>query len=228
MKIPGILAGLSLLLIAVTANAHIEGKRPSKNNCRSAVEGFGVAAKLDKAKKRARQSWRRKATRKHGWDFRVWKYSNGKHYHCRKKLGTHRCYAGAYPCEVKEAEVPSEKSRRAKFALKLKKIKIYTIPSKPTCNKPFRVVGEFWTNKPGTVKFKYYRNDGQNHKAFVKTGKVNGGYAKRWSKKYQFSKSIARKYKIVALGHPKATNWLPVIVKCGAKNDYKHPGNIRN
>ena len=105
-------------------------------------------------------------------------------------------------------------------ALKLKGVKLYTVPARPKCGKPVKMVAEFQTNRPGKVEFLYYRGDGKKQKASVTTSKGGAGFQKHWVKTYKISKTTSRKYKVVALGHKASTQWIPLKVNCikGAKN----------
>lgn len=121
---------------------------------------------------------------------------------------------------TKDANVPAvfvcaAQPSRKTVDLQLEKLKVYTLPVKPACGEPVRMVAEFWTNKPGTVSFQYVRGDGEKQNASVTTEKVNGGYAKRWGKTYTFSQSESRKYMVVVNGHKASSNWVPIDVNCG-------------
>jgi hypothetical protein len=70
--------------------------------------------------------------------------------------------------------------------LKVTELKLYTSPAKPVCGKPFRLVAEFHTNKPGKVNFTLHRHDGEKQNASVEVGAVKGGFAKRWWKEYVY------------------------------------------
>ncbi len=109
---------------------------------------------------------------------------------------------------------------RTPVALSLKKMKLYTIPAKPKCGKPVKLVGEFHTNKPGKVEFMLYRGDGANQRLSVTTTKGGSGYVKRWSKPYQFNKTTIRKYKLVAIGHKNSTPWVQMHLRCDNTNGY--------
>lgn len=100
------------------------------------------------------------------------------------------------------------------FALKLKKLKLYTIPAKPACGKPVKLVAEFHTNRPGKVDFMLYRGDGEKQKASVTTSKGGTGSSKRWAKTYTFKQNTNRKYMVTALGHKASTQWVPMTVTC--------------
>lgn len=111
--------------------------------------------------------------------------------------------------------------------LKVKKVKLYTIPSKPQCGKPVRLVTEIWTNRAGKVNFQLYRKDGHKQDASLKTGKVNGGFAARWAKTYTFKKSVDRSYMVVVKGHKFSTSWVPVKLSCGVGADHGVVGNMK-
>ncbi|MCA3573565.1 MAG: hypothetical protein IOC86_06565 [Aestuariivirga sp.] len=117
-------------------------------------------------------------------------------------------------CAPLPKRVPSE-------PLKVTELKLYTSPAKPLCGKPFRLVAEFHTNKPGKVNFTLHRHDGLKQNASVEVGEVKGGFAKRWFKEYTTTSSIERSYKISVKGQELAAQWLPVTVTCGAKDTGK-------
>lgn len=103
--------------------------------------------------------------------------------------------------------------------LKVTELKLYTSPAMPVCGKPFRLVAEFHTNKPGKVNFTLHRHDGEKQNASVEVGEVKGGFAKRWSKEYVYTKSVERSYKVTVKGQELPAQWVPVKLTCGAKDD---------
>jgi hypothetical protein len=105
--------------------------------------------------------------------------------------------------------------------LKVTELKLYTSPPKPVCGKPFRLVAEFHTNKPGKVSFTLHRHDGEKQNASVEVGEVKGGFAKRWWKEYVYTKSVERSYKVTVKGQELPAQWVPVKLTCGAKDDQK-------
>jgi hypothetical protein len=105
--------------------------------------------------------------------------------------------------------------------LKVTELKLYTSPAKPVCGKPFRLVAEFHTNKPGKVSFTLHRHDGEKQNASVEVGEVKGGFAKRWWKEYVYTKSIERSYKVTIKGQDLPAQWVPVKLTCGAKDVQK-------
>lgn len=115
--------------------------------------------------------------------------------------------------------VPSE-------PLKVTELKLYTSPAKPACGKPFRLVAEFHTNKPGKVNFTLHRHDGERQNASVEVGEVKGGFAKRWWKEYVYTKSIERSYKVTVKGQELPAQWVPVKIACGAKDDKNPAGAL--
>ena len=120
------------------------------------------------------------------------------------------------PMTVSCAPIPK---RVPNDPLKVTELKLYTSPAKPVCGKPFRLVAEFHTNKPGKVDFTLHRHDGEKQNASVDVGEVKGGFAKRWSKEYTYTKSIARSYKVSVKGQALPAQWVPVRITCGAKDD---------
>lgn len=116
---------------------------------------------------------------------------------------------------------------RAPTALKVTKLKLYTIPAKPKCNANVKMVAEIHTNKPGKVEFRYYRGDGEHATGSVITAKGGTGYSKRWSRTYKFGTNTNRKYMVSLIGHKKSTNWVPLKVNCGAVAEDK-PGKLES
>jgi len=75
---------------------------------------------------------------------------------------------------------------------------------------------EFKANKPGTFKFRIFRGDGTTQdvtRTIGNAGKVS------YTKHYTFNKSTDRKYLIAVIGHPVATQWVPMKVGCNKKID---------
>lgn len=122
---------------------------------------------------------------------------------------------------------PSNPSRTP-VALKATNVKLYTIPAKPACGKPVKLITEIWTNKPGKVEFFLTRNDGAKQKASVTTTKVANGSVKRWAKTYEFNQSVHRRYQIVLAKQAMTSKWAEIKLKCGAVNDIKRPKAVTN
>ena len=120
---------------------------------------------------------------------------------------------------VKVVCKPKKEAQRVPSAFKVSDVKLYTIPAKPKCGKPVNLVAEFHANMPGKVNFQLFRRDGNKQAASVNIDKAGKGYAKRWSKTYNFSKSSRHEYMVLVTGHPFSVGWVPVDVKCGAKAD---------
>ena len=140
----------------------------------------------------------------------------------REKTAQHKYKNGSFPikvvCHAKPdgpTRNPNTSSNQQKKDLKLTKLKIYTIPAKPKCGKPVKMVGEFHTNEPGKIEFMYVRGDGAKQNASVVTTKTANGFSKRWAKTYKFNETTFRKYMIIVKGHPASTNWKPLKVHCG-------------
>ncbi len=104
---------------------------------------------------------------------------------------------------------------RKPVEMKVSKIKLYTIPAKPRCNKPVKLVTEILTNKAGKVNFSLQRNDGEFQKVSIVTVKGSAGYAKRWSKTYTFKENVDRRYRIVLAKQPMTSKWTNLKVSCG-------------
>ncbi|WP_419907815.1 hypothetical protein [Hoeflea sp.] len=98
--------------------------------------------------------------------------------------------------------------------VKLTGLKLYPVPAKPRCGKPFKLVGEFRTDRAGTVKFMLLRGDGERQHLSIATKKQGNGYSQRWSKSYKIKTSVNRKYMLVASAHNKTSQWVPVRVNC--------------
>ncbi len=141
----------------------------------------------------------------------------------REKSAESKYKDGTFPMKVVCRAKPdgptrnpqTSSSEQQKKNLKLTKLKLYTIPAKPVCGKPVKLVGEFHTNMPGKIEFKLFRGDGAKQNASVVTTKTSSGYAKRWAKTYKFNETTFRKYMIVAMGHPASTDWKHIKVHCG-------------
>jgi len=117
---------------------------------------------------------------------------------------------------------------RTPVALKATNVKLYTVPAKPVCGKPVKLITEIWTNKPGKVDFFLTRNDGAKQKASVTTTRVAKGNVKRWAKTYEFNKSVHRRYQIVLAKQAMTSKWAEIKLKCGAGNDIKRPKAVTN
>lgn len=113
--------------------------------------------------------------------------------------------------------------KRTPAAFKATKVKLYTVPAKPLCGKPVMLITEIWTTKPGKVDFFLTRNDGAKQKASVKTQKTANGNVKRWSKTYEFDKSVHRRYQVVLAKQAMKSGWAEIKLKCGASADVKRP-----
>lgn len=118
--------------------------------------------------------------------------------------------------------------QRTPVALKATSVKLYTIPSKPVCGKPVKLITEIWTNKPGKVEFFLTRNDGAKQKASVTTTKVTNGNVKRWGKTYEFKKSVHRRYQVVLAKQAMTSKWAEIKLNCGAGNDIGRPKAVKN
>lgn len=114
-----------------------------------------------------------------------------------------------------EVSKTSQSSRKGPlFGLKLKEVKLYSVPARPQCGKPVKMVAEFYTNKPGKIDFFYIRGDGEKQKASVKTVSSAKGIMKSWSKTYKFNATENRKYRIHVKDHKTATKWVSLKVNC--------------
>jgi len=118
--------------------------------------------------------------------------------------------------------------RRVPVALEVTQLKLYTIPARPRCGQPVKLITEIRTNKPGKVEFQLTRRDGEKQMASLTTDRVEGGYAARWAKTYKYEQSIRREYMVIVKGQPVSSDWVAVDVKCGAKEDHKRPGDLLN
>jgi hypothetical protein len=120
---------------------------------------------------------------------------------------------------VKVVCQPKKEPQRVPSSFKVSDVKLYTLPAKPQCGKPVNLVAEFHANMPGKVDFQLFRRDGNKQAASVNIDKAGKGYAKRWSKTYNFSKSSHHEYMVIVKGHPFSVGWVPVEVNCGVKAD---------
>ncbi|HSM39415.1 MAG TPA: hypothetical protein VK862_01590 [Afifellaceae bacterium] len=137
-------------------------------------------------------------------------------------------YPARIVCMPKQgpSRAPASSEQQRSPNLQVKTVKLYTIPAKPRCGRPVRLVTEIWTNRPDNVQFQLYRKDGHKQNASLKTSKVNGGFAARWAKTYTFEKSVDRAYMVVVKGHKFSTSWVPVTLRCGAGADHRRPGGL--
>lgn len=124
--------------------------------------------------------------------------------------------------------MPKKEPARTPVAFKVTEVKLYTLPAKPACGEPVRLVTEIHSNKPGKVEFTLFRRDGEKQAASLTTEKAGKGYAKRWSKQYVYNSSIKREYLVTVTGHAFSTSWVPIEVKCGAGADHKGPSGFAN
>lgn len=133
---------------------------------------------------------------------------------------------GTFPVKVVCKAKPEPQHTAADF--KVSDVKLYTLPVRPRCGRPVRLVAEFHANKAGKVDFLLVRRDGNKQWASVDIGKAGKGYSKRWSKTYNLSKSWHQEYMITVKGHPFSVGWVPVTVNCGAKTDQDQPADLAN
>lgn len=133
---------------------------------------------------------------------------------------------GTFPVKVVCKAKPEP--QRVAVDFKVSDVKLYTLPARPKCGRPVRLVAEFHANKAGKVEFQLFRRDGNKQWASVDIEKAGKGYAKRWSKTYNFSKSSHQEYMVVVKGHPFSVGWVPVTVNCGAKADHDQPADMAN
>lgn len=102
----------------------------------------------------------------------------------------------------------------------------YTHGSKG-CPRKATVEAQFYTNRAGKIEFMLYRNDGAKQKISINTTKKESGiFHAYWSKNYNFTKSVDRKYMIAVLGHKYSSQWKPIVVKCGVQNDNPGPDTV--
>lgn len=119
-------------------------------------------------------------------------------------------------CHSKIPNGNTDSAGHSTFKFKVTKTKLYTIPSRPVCGKPVKLVAEFHANRPGGASFTLFRGDGKKQNASVSIGATSKGFVKRWAKTYKLNKTTSRKYMIVVNGHKQSTNWVPLKVRCGA------------
>ena len=124
--------------------------------------------------------------------------------------------------------MPKKQPTRTPVAFKVTEVKLYTLPAKPVCGKPVRLVAEIHSNKAGKVDFTLFRRDGEKQAASLTTEKAGKGYVKRWSKEYVYNSSIKREYLITVTGHAFSTSWVPIEVKCGVGAGSKGPSGLAN
>ena len=105
-----------------------------------------------------------------------------------------------------------------KFNFAVSKVSLHTVPARPVCGEPVRLVANFLATGPGKVNFTLFRSDGAKQNASVKIHKNGHGFMNHWVKSYTFNKRTLRKYMIVVKGHKASTNWIPMNVRCHAGN----------
>lgn len=123
---------------------------------------------------------------------------------------------------AREGSVPAtivcEAPPKAPPKVSLMQLKLYTIPARPVCGKPVVVMAEFFVNYPGSLRFQYWRDNGDHQNASVTAASaVPAGqhlYMQRWSKTYTFTKSEKRRYRIVPQGSALTTDWVDIDVHC--------------
>ncbi|WP_299396169.1 hypothetical protein [Pelagibius sp.] len=107
------------------------------------------------------------------------------------------------------------------FAVNDVKLSVKFNGSPLSCPVKATLKAEFKGNKPGTFTFRIFRGDGATQdvtRTIGSAGKVS------FTKHYTFNKSADRKYLIAVIGHPIATQWVPMKVHCGKKIDgFKAP-----
>lgn len=131
---------------------------------------------------------------------------------------------GIFPVRV--VCMPKKAPARTPVAFKVTEVKLYTLPAKPACGKPVRLVAEIHSNKAGKVDFTLFRRDGEKQAASLTTEKAGKGYVKRWSKQYVYNSSIKREYLVTVTGHAFSTSWVPIEVKCGVGAGSKGPSGL--
>ena len=95
------------------------------------------------------------------------------------------------------------------------------------CPRKATVEAQFYTNRAGKIEFMLFRDDGAKQKIAVNTTKKESGiFHAYWSKNYNFTKSVDRKYMIVVLGHKYSSQWKPIVIKCGVQNDNPGPDAV--
>lgn len=105
------------------------------------------------------------------------------------------------------------------FALKIKDLKLSTVPAKPKCGQPFKLVTNLKTNIPAKVSLKLLRNNGMSQNFTIQPKKSNGGHSGIWFKNYNLKKTEKRSYKVIVNGKAIQTPWHTIDVKCvGGQN----------
>lgn len=102
------------------------------------------------------------------------------------------------------------------FAVKDVKLSVKFHSSPFKCPVKATLKAEFEANKPGTFKFRIFRDDGATQdvtRTIGQAGKVS------FVKHYNFKKAAKRKYLVAVIGHPVATQWVPMNVNCNPKID---------
>lgn len=121
-------------------------------------------------------------------------------------------------CHAKIPNANTESAGHSSFKFKVTKARLYTVPARPVCGKPVKLVAEFHANRPGKANFTLIRGDGEKQNASVTIGRSGKGFAKRWAKTYKFNETANRKYMVIVNGHEQSTNWVPFKVRCKVSN----------
>jgi len=100
------------------------------------------------------------------------------------------------------------------FAVNDVKLSVKFDGSPLSCPVKATLKAEFKGNKPGTFKFRIFRGDGATQDV---TRTIGNAGTVSFAKHYTFNKSTDRKYLIAVIGHPIATQWVPMKVNCGKK-----------
>ncbi|WP_420347029.1 hypothetical protein [Pelagibius sp.] len=107
------------------------------------------------------------------------------------------------------------------FAVKDVKLSVKFHSSPFQCPVKATLKAEFEGNKPGTFKFRIFRDDAATQDLVTQdvTRTIGNAGKVSYTKHYTFKKAAKRKYLIAVIGHPVATQWVPMNVNCNPKID---------
>ncbi len=118
---------------------------------------------------------------------------------------------------VAGATASAKKADKPKTGFEISDVKLYTLPAKPVCGEPVRLVTEIHATKPGKVDFTLLRRVGRSQKASLTIAGDGEELVQRWIKEFTYKSSVKREYMVVVKGHEYSTGWVPVEVNCEAR-----------
>lgn len=90
---------LFLLAVLYAQNSHAAINLPPKCKLPHIKVHWGTALKKQRAQRRARRQWQKRARQMHGWSYRKWENAYKRNsQQCHKQGRWWKCAAGAYAC----------------------------------------------------------------------------------------------------------------------------------